>query len=109
MQMPPFWLTSRTVDGFKDADEIAEYNAILAEYLEIYAAEEKRRNGVALEAPIQRHMWRKFDFERISCMVDLAQRGKLAKCTNVLKACFCIGEDGEWRRSKHVADGAFAV
>ncbi|QUC22874.1 uncharacterized protein UV8b_07115 [Ustilaginoidea virens] len=58
MQMPPFWLTSRAVDGFKDADEIAEYDAILAEYLEFSAAEEKRRNGVALEAPIQRHVWR---------------------------------------------------
>ncbi|KAK8923135.1 hypothetical protein VCV18_007197 [Metarhizium anisopliae] len=46
MQVPPYWFTSRAVDRFYDADGIAEYDAIVDEYLRIYAAEEKRRNGV---------------------------------------------------------------
>lgn len=50
MQVLPYWFTSRPVDGFYDADAIAEYDAIVDEYLRIYAAEKKRRNGVITEA-----------------------------------------------------------
>ncbi|OAQ60154.1 aminoglycoside phosphotransferase [Pochonia chlamydosporia 170] len=62
MQVPPYWLTSRAVDGFYDADAIAEYDTILDEYLSIYAAEERRRNGVIVEAPIKRHVWKSGGF-----------------------------------------------
>ncbi|KAK9441975.1 hypothetical protein VB005_06619 [Metarhizium brunneum] len=50
MQVLPYWFTSRAVDGFYDADGTAEYDAIADEYPRIYAAEEKRRNGVNTEA-----------------------------------------------------------
>ncbi|KAK2589871.1 hypothetical protein QQS21_012446 [Conoideocrella luteorostrata] len=62
MQVPPHWLTSRAVDGFYDADAIAEYDAILDEYLRIYAAEEKRRNAVVVEAAIKRDVWNSGSF-----------------------------------------------
>ncbi|OAA42761.1 hypothetical protein NOR_04892 [Metarhizium rileyi] len=62
MQVPPYWLTSRAADGFNDADAIAEYDAILEEYLAIYAEEERRRNGVVVEAPIKRHVWKSGSF-----------------------------------------------
>ncbi|KAL6868775.1 hypothetical protein ACO1O0_000092 [Amphichorda felina] len=58
MQVPPFWLTSRAVDQFEDAHAISEYESILQEFLAIHAEEEKKRNGAARYAPIQRQVWR---------------------------------------------------
>ncbi|KAG8405323.1 hypothetical protein J3458_021986 [Metarhizium acridum] len=62
MQVLPYWLTSRAVDGFYDADAVAEYDAIVDEYLSIYAAEEKRHSGVTTEASIKRHVWKSGSF-----------------------------------------------
>ncbi|TPX10754.1 uncharacterized protein E0L32_008323 [Thyridium curvatum] len=58
MQLPPYWLTSRAVDGFHDAKATAEYESALDEYLEIYEAEEMRRFGELRQGPVQRHVWR---------------------------------------------------
>ncbi|KND87050.1 hypothetical protein TOPH_08319 [Tolypocladium ophioglossoides CBS 100239] len=62
MQLPPYWLTSRPVDGFEDRDAIAEYEAVLEEYLAIYEAEEKRRNGSVVQASIKREVWQRGSF-----------------------------------------------
>lgn len=62
MQVLPHWFTSRAVDSFYDADGIAEYDAIVDEYPRIYAAEEKRRNGVITEASMKRHTWKRGSF-----------------------------------------------
>jgi hypothetical protein len=57
MQLPPYWLTSKAVDGFKDSESVAELDNLLKEYFEIYAVEEKTRNGTLYQAPIMRHVW----------------------------------------------------
>ncbi|KAH8905679.1 hypothetical protein BR93DRAFT_945406 [Coniochaeta sp. PMI_546] len=62
MQLPPYWLTSRAVDGFYDAGAISEYEALLDEYLDIYEAEERRCNGCILQAPIKRRVWKSGGF-----------------------------------------------
>lgn len=62
MQTPPHWLTSRAVDGFYDNQAVSEYDAVLDEYLEIYAAEEERRNGSVVQAPVQRRVWESGSF-----------------------------------------------
>ncbi|POR32376.1 Uncharacterized protein TPAR_07411 [Tolypocladium paradoxum] len=62
MQLPPFWLTSRAVDGFYDAEAVSEYGTVLDEYLDIYEAEEKRRNGFIIQAPTKRHVWESGSF-----------------------------------------------
>ncbi|KAI5459506.1 phosphotransferase enzyme family protein [Mariannaea sp. PMI_226] len=62
MQLPPYWLTSRPVDGFEDPEAIAEYEAVLEEYLAIYEAEEKRRNGLVIQALIKRDVWQRGSF-----------------------------------------------
>jgi hypothetical protein len=62
MQLPPYWLTSRPVDGFEDAGAIAEYEAVLDEYLAIYEAEERRRNGSAVQALVKRDVWQRGSF-----------------------------------------------
>ena len=46
MQLPPYWLTSEAVDGFKDFESIAELDTLLTEYINIYEEEENARNGV---------------------------------------------------------------
>lgn len=62
MQLAPYWLTSRAVDGFYDAGAISEYEAVLDEYLDIYEAEERRRNGFVFQAPIKRRVWKSGGF-----------------------------------------------
>ncbi|KAL3419067.1 aminoglycoside phosphotransferase [Phlyctema vagabunda] len=57
MQLPPYWLTSKAVDGFKDPESVADLDKLLREYFEIYAVEEKTRNGALYQAPIMRHVW----------------------------------------------------
>lgn len=54
MQLPPYWLTSKAVDGFKDAESVAELNSLLEEYFEIYKGEEQ---GILYQVPIMRHVW----------------------------------------------------
>lgn len=62
MQLPPFWLTSKAVDGFKDPSLIQQYEQTLEEYLEIYKDEEIQRNGVTWQAEAQRNTWKKGSF-----------------------------------------------
>ncbi|KND92342.1 hypothetical protein TOPH_02948 [Tolypocladium ophioglossoides CBS 100239] len=62
MQLPPYWLTSRSVDSFYDDEAIAEYETVLNEYFDIYEAEEKRRNGFLLRGPTMRHVWESGSF-----------------------------------------------
>lgn len=62
MQLPPYWLTSLAVDQFYDGKCLAEYEGALEEYLNIYEAEERQRNGTALHAPVKRDVWRKGAF-----------------------------------------------
>ncbi|POR33924.1 Uncharacterized protein TPAR_05878 [Tolypocladium paradoxum] len=62
MQLPPYWVTSRSVDGFNDADAVAEYEAVLEEYLAVYEAEEQRRNGSVVQAAVKRHVWQRGSF-----------------------------------------------
>jgi Phosphotransferase enzyme family len=57
MQLPPYWLTSKVVDGFKDSESVAELDTLLKEYFDIYEEEETARNGVLYQAPIMRHVW----------------------------------------------------
>lgn len=45
MQLPPYWLTSRSVDDFTDPESIAELDGLLKEYFDIYAEEELAQNG----------------------------------------------------------------
>lgn len=44
MQLPPYWLTSASLDALAEAGT-DEHDAVLQEYVDIYAAEEERRNG----------------------------------------------------------------
>jgi hypothetical protein len=45
MQLPPYWLTSKAVDGFDEPESVAELETLLKEYFDIYEEEEKMRNG----------------------------------------------------------------
>ncbi|KAM3531623.1 hypothetical protein NHJ13051_000688 [Beauveria bassiana] len=62
MQTPPYWLTSRTVDGFKEASHFQEYSETLEEYLAAYEDEELKRNGSLWQADMQRQTWQKGSF-----------------------------------------------
>ncbi|EGX87838.1 hypothetical protein CCM_09460 [Cordyceps militaris CM01] len=62
MQTPPYWLTSRAVDGLKDRAQIDEYEAVLEEYLAVYADEEYKRHGSTRQAELQRQTWRSGGF-----------------------------------------------
>ncbi|XWW97823.1 hypothetical protein V2A60_005810 [Cordyceps javanica] len=63
MKTPPFWLTSRPVDGFMDPVHRKEYEEILEEYLAIYEEEEKkRRGGSTRETTTQRRVWNNGSF-----------------------------------------------
>ncbi|KAM3495338.1 hypothetical protein MY3957_001361 [Beauveria namnaoensis] len=62
MQTPPYWLTSRTVDGFKEASHFQEYSETLEEYLAVYEDEELKRNGSSWQADMQRQTWQKGSF-----------------------------------------------
>lgn len=57
MQLPPYWLTSKAVDGFDEPESVAELDTLLKEYFDIYEEEEKTRNGTLYQAPIMRHAW----------------------------------------------------
>ena len=41
---------------------MSEYEAVLDEYLEIYEAEERRCNGVVVQAPVKRQVWERGSF-----------------------------------------------
>ncbi|OAA41096.1 SET domain protein [Beauveria brongniartii RCEF 3172] len=62
MQTPPYWLTSRTIDGFKEASHFQEYKETLEEYLAVYEDEELKRNGSSWQADMQRQTWEKGSF-----------------------------------------------
>ncbi|KFY02890.1 hypothetical protein O988_01841 [Pseudogymnoascus sp. VKM F-3808] len=62
MQLPPYWLTSRSVDGFTDPESIAELDGLLKEYFDIYAEEELAQNGHLYHTPIMRHVWQSGSF-----------------------------------------------
>ncbi|KAL5330334.1 hypothetical protein ACEPPN_003861 [Leptodophora sp. 'Broadleaf-Isolate-01'] len=57
MQLPPYWLTSKAVDGFEDSESVAELDTLLQEYFDIYEEEEIARNGILYQAPVMRHVW----------------------------------------------------
>lgn len=58
MQLPPYWLTSRAVDGLGDPESVAEYEGVLEEYLAAHEEEEELRNGGAVQAPLMREVWK---------------------------------------------------
>lgn len=62
MQTPPYWLTSKSIDGLGDPADRKEYDAVLEEYLSIYEEEEKRRGGPSRRADMQRQTWRSGGF-----------------------------------------------
>ncbi|KAG9230087.1 hypothetical protein BJ875DRAFT_507532 [Amylocarpus encephaloides] len=57
MQLPPYWLTSKVVDGFEDFESVAELDTLLTGYFAIYEEEENARNGILYQAPVMRHVW----------------------------------------------------
>ncbi|KAM3546266.1 hypothetical protein ARSEF1564_000754 [Beauveria bassiana] len=61
MQTPPYWLTSRTVDGLKEASHFQEYSETLEEYLAAYEDEELKRNGSSWQADMQQAMYNLFN------------------------------------------------
>ncbi|KAK8147946.1 hypothetical protein G3M48_000645 [Beauveria asiatica] len=62
MQTPPYWLTSRAVDGMRDPLHRQEYEEALEEYLAVYMDEEQTRNGSTRQADLQRRTWRSGSF-----------------------------------------------
>ncbi|TQV94795.1 Aminoglycoside phosphotransferase [Cordyceps javanica] len=64
MKTPPFWLTSRSVDGFMDPVHRKEYEEVLEEYLAIYEEEEEKRRGGSAreETTTQRRVWQDGSF-----------------------------------------------
>lgn len=57
MQLPPYWLTSKPIDDFDNAESVSELGGLFSEFFDIYEAEELARNGVVLHGPIMRHVW----------------------------------------------------
>ena len=62
MQTPPYWLTSKAVDGFKQLSHLQEYEETLEEYLAVYKDEEIKRNGSTTQAALQRKTWQTGSF-----------------------------------------------
>ena len=62
MQLPPYWLTSRAVNQFADPESVAELDALLGEYFDIYAEEEMAQNGSLYQSPIMQHVWQSGSF-----------------------------------------------
>ncbi|KAM3511876.1 hypothetical protein MY11210_004494 [Beauveria gryllotalpidicola] len=62
MQTPPYWLTSRAVDGMRDALHRQEYEEALEEYLAVYTDEERKRTGSTRQADLQRRTWHSGSF-----------------------------------------------
>ena len=57
-QLPPYWLTSRVVDGFGDSKAVAEHEGVLEDHLAAHEVEEELRNGRAVQAPLMREVWK---------------------------------------------------
>lgn len=57
MQSPPYWLTSKPIDGFHDQKDLDEYDETVNKYLTIYEEEEAQRNGSSMQATAQRKAW----------------------------------------------------
>ncbi|KAK6951748.1 hypothetical protein Daesc_006271 [Daldinia eschscholtzii] len=57
MQLPPYWLTSKAVDGFGKPESVSELGALFDEYFDIYEEEELARNGTVLHSPVMRQVW----------------------------------------------------
>ncbi|KGQ09099.1 putative 3-hydroxyisobutyrate dehydrogenase [Beauveria bassiana D1-5] len=62
MQRPPFWLTSRGVDGFDNDAALSEYATVLVEYFQTYETEERRRNRTDFQTSVYRDMWHRGSF-----------------------------------------------
>ncbi|KAH8909319.1 hypothetical protein BR93DRAFT_992151, partial [Coniochaeta sp. PMI_546] len=62
MQLPPYWLASKPLDAFDDAETVSELGALFEEYLDIYEAEETARYGVLVHGPVMRHVWENGSF-----------------------------------------------
>ncbi|KAM3535452.1 hypothetical protein MY4038_001324 [Beauveria bassiana] len=62
MQTPPYWLTSRAVDGLREPHHLEEYQKALEEYLRVYRDEEIKRNGSTRQADLQRRTWHSGSF-----------------------------------------------
>ncbi|EJP66626.1 phosphotransferase enzyme family protein [Beauveria bassiana ARSEF 2860] len=62
MQRPPFWLTSRGVDGFDNDAALSEYATVLDEYFQTYETEERRRNRTDFQTSVYRDMWHRGSF-----------------------------------------------
>ncbi|KAJ6781954.1 hypothetical protein PWT90_02019 [Aphanocladium album] len=62
MQSPPYWLTSKAVDGFKEKQHLEEYEKVLKEYLAVYKDEEIKRNGSSWQAELQLRTWQRGSF-----------------------------------------------
>ncbi|EGX88183.1 hypothetical protein CCM_09319 [Cordyceps militaris CM01] len=62
MQTPPYWLTSRAVDGLKEPLHLQQYEEALENYLTVYMDEEIKRNGSTRQADLQRRAWRSGSF-----------------------------------------------
>lgn len=57
MQLPPYWVTSKPIDAFDDAESVSELGNLFNEYINIYQAEEMASNGVLIHSPVMRHVW----------------------------------------------------
>ncbi|KAK4236864.1 hypothetical protein C8A03DRAFT_45194 [Achaetomium macrosporum] len=57
MQLPPYWLASKAIDAFDDAESVSELGALFDEYFDIYEAEEMARNSALLHGPVMRRVW----------------------------------------------------
>ncbi|OIW33075.1 hypothetical protein CONLIGDRAFT_628013 [Coniochaeta ligniaria NRRL 30616] len=57
MQLPPYWVTSKPIDAFDDAESVSELGDLFNEYINIYQAEEMASNGVLIHSPVMRHVW----------------------------------------------------
>ncbi|PQK09127.1 hypothetical protein BB8028_0001g11980 [Beauveria bassiana] len=57
MQGPPYWLTSKSIDGFYKQEDRDEFDTVVNEYLTVYEEEETQRNGWCGQATAQRRAW----------------------------------------------------
>ncbi|KAM0743636.1 hypothetical protein ACQRIT_001895 [Beauveria bassiana] len=56
---PPYWLTSKSVDGFYEQEDREEFDEAVKEYQTVYEEEEVRRggSGSGRQAEVQRRAW----------------------------------------------------
>lgn len=58
MQGPPYWLTSKSIDGFYEQEDRDNFNTAVNEYPTVYEEEEAQRNsGSNKQAMAQRRTW----------------------------------------------------